>query len=162
MTFKTADLCDEFDSEVQSAEPLFRDFGGLKTFAGEIVTLRVSDDNSLIRRILEGPGAGRALVVDGGASTRCALVGDVLAQLAADNGWNGIVVHGCVRDSRELGSIPIGLKALHAVPRKSVKRGQGEPGATLSFAGVTWAPGAHLYADPDGILVSTRDLLKDR
>ncbi len=159
MQFKTADLCDAFDSEVRMAEPVFRDFGGVKTFGGRIVTLRAPDDNSLVRKILEEAGGGGVLVVDGAGSTRCALLGDQLAQLACDQGWSGVVIHGCVRDSRELRSIPVGVKALHAVPRKSLKRGRGEPGVQLDFAGVTFAPGDYLYADVDGILVASRDLL---
>ncbi len=159
---KTADLCDEFDSEVRVAEPIFRDFGGLRAFCGRVRTVRVRDDNSLVRAALETDGQGAVLVVDGGGSLRCALVGDRLGQLAYDNGWSGIVVHGCVRDSADLGTIPIGLKALASAPRKSRKRGEGEENVPLSFAGVVFKPGDHLYADPDGIVVADRDLQSGR
>lgn len=157
--FKTADLCDEFGPAVQVAEPLFRDYGGATAFGGQIVTVKVFEDNVRVRQTLETPGQGRVLVVDGGGSTRCALVGDRLAQLACDNGWAGIVVHGCIRDAAEIGAIPIGLKALNTVPRRSDKGGQGEREVPVRFAGVTFTPGHYLYADPDGVIVAGRELL---
>ncbi len=157
--FATTDLCDEFGAEVRVAEPLFRDWGGSASFAGPIETLRVFEDNALVRAALEAPGHGRVLVVDGGGSLRTALVGGNLAALAHRNGWAGIVVHGCIRDAAELAGIPVGVKALHASPRKSAKAGVGERGVPVTFAGITFEPGAHLYADGDGIVVSGRDLL---
>jgi regulator of ribonuclease activity A len=159
VSFTTPDLCDEFAQDVRAAEPLFRDWGGVPSFAGVIETVKVLDDNALVRQVLESDGRGRVLVVDGGGSVRCALVGGRLAALAYENGWSGLVVHGCVRDSAELADTPIGVKALHAVPMKSGKTGMGQRGIPVSFAGVTFAPGAHLYADRDGILVADRDLL---
>ena len=159
MGFTTADLSDEFGDEVRVAEPLLRDWGGRASFAGMVETLRVFEDNALVRQALEAPGRGRVLVIDGGGSLRTALVGGNLAALAHRNGWTGIVVYGCIRDTAELAGIPIGIKALQTVPRKSAKSGAGEPGVSVTFAGVTIAPGAHLYADGDGILVADRDLL---
>jgi regulator of ribonuclease activity A len=159
VNFKTADLCDEFESFVQVAEPLFRDYGGLTSFCGQIATVRVLEDNVLVREALETDGRRRVLVVDGGASMRCALLGDRLAQLACDNNWTGIVINGCIRDSVEISGIPLGVKALRAVPKKSGKQRVGEYGVAARFAGVTFAPGQYLYADEDGILVSNRDLL---
>ncbi len=159
MNFKTADLCDEFESFVQVAEPLFRDYGGLTSFCGQIATVRVLEDNVLVREALETDGRRRVLVVDGGASLRCALLGDRLAQLACDNNWMGIVINGCIRDSVEISSIPLGVKVLHAVPKKSGKEGIGERGVAARFAGVSFASGQYLYADEDGILISGRDLL---
>jgi regulator of ribonuclease activity A len=159
MAFTTADLCDEFGDEVRVVEPLFRDWGGSPSFAGMVETLRVFEDNALVREALEAPGRGRVLVIDGGGSLRTALVGGQLAALAARNGWSGLVVHGCIRDAAELAGVPIGVKALHSVPRKSAKTGAGERGVPVTFAGITIAPGAHLYADRDGILIATRDML---
>ena len=159
MGFTTADLSDEFGDEVRVAAPLFRDWGGSQSFAGMVETLRVFEDNALVRQALETPGRGRVLVVDGGGSQRTALVGGNLAALAHRNGWTGIVVHGCVRDAAEIAGIPIGLKALQAVPRQSSKGGVGERGVAVTFAGVTIVPGSYLYADQDGILVADRDLL---
>jgi regulator of ribonuclease activity A len=159
VSFTTPDLCDQFPQHLHVAAPLFHDWGGVRSFAGMIETVRVFEDNALVRQMLETAGQGRVLVIDGGGSVRCALLGGRLAALAHENGWSGIVVHGCVRDSAELADIPIGLKALHAVPMRSGKTGTGQRGIPVSFAGVTFAPGAHLYADRDGILVADRDLL---
>jgi len=159
MPFATTDLCDEFGAEVSVAEPLFRDWGGTASFAGPIETLRVFEDNGLVRQALEGPGQERVLVVDGGGSLRTALVGGNLAALAHRNGWAGLVVHGCIRDAAEIAATPIGVKALSAIPRKSAKAGAGERGVPVTFAGVTFFPGAHLYADRDGIVVADRNLL---
>jgi regulator of ribonuclease activity A len=155
---KTTDLCDAHPDAVQVAEPVFRDFGGLRAFHGPVATLRVRDDNSLVRAALSEPGLGRVLVVDGGGSTRCALLGDRLAALAVAHGWAGVVIFGCVRDAAALGSFPLGVKALAAHPRKSLKTGQGERDVTLELAGVRIRPGDHLYADEDGLLVAGRPL----
>lgn len=158
MTFKTADLCDQFSDELQVLEPMFSNFGGNGTFHGPVVTLKVFEDNSLVRKALEGPGQGRVLVVDGGASMRCALVGDQLAELAVRNGWSGIVVNGCIRDSEAIASLDIGVQAIGTHPLKSVKRGEGQHDVELRFAGARIAPGSFLYADDDGIVVAARAL----
>ena len=160
MDFTTPDLCDQFGAEVQVAEPLFRDFGGVRRFAGAIETVRVQDDNVLVREVLSGEGRGRVLVVDGGGSLRCALLGGQLATLAQTNGWTGVVVNGCVRDCSELAATAIGVKALHTSPRRSGKTGVGQRNLPLQFAGVTLRPGSYLYADEDGLIVAERDLLK--
>ncbi|MDQ3135967.1 MAG: ribonuclease E activity regulator RraA [Gemmatimonadota bacterium] len=162
MAFATTDLCDEFGDEVRVADPVFRDWGGTRTFAGPIDTVRVFEDNARVREALETPGLGRVLVVDGAGSLRTALVGGNLAALAHSNGWVGIVVHGCIRDVAELVGTPIGVKALHAAPRKSAKAGTGERGVPVTFASVTFVPGAHLYADADGIVIADRSLLAPR
>lgn len=159
MRFKTADLYDCHSEEVQVAEPLFRDFGQRQYFHGPVATVKCHEDNSLVRATLEKKGEGRVLVVDGGGSTRCALVGDRLGALGRDNGWSGIIVFGCIRDAEELGSIDIGVKALATNPRKSVKRQEGQTEIVLSFADVTFEPGHHVYADIDGIIVSKVPLL---
>ncbi|HET9725304.1 MAG TPA: ribonuclease E activity regulator RraA [Gemmatimonadales bacterium] len=159
MPVATADLCDEFGAEIRVAEPLFHDWGGSVAFAGPIETLRVFEDNALVRQVLEMHGRGRVLVVDGGGSLRAALVGGNLAALAHRNEWTGLLVYGCIRDSEELRTIPLGVKALAAVPRKSGKRGEGEQGVPVTFAGLTFTRGCHLYADRDGVIVADRDLL---
>jgi regulator of ribonuclease activity A len=158
MSTATTDLCDAFGQEVRVAEPLFRDYGGAAEFAGAIETLRVFEDNAIVRETLELPGQGRVLVVDGGGSRRTALVGGNLAALAARNGWSGIVVHGCIRDTADIAMTALGVKALGAVPRKSAKSGAGERSVPVTFAGLTFAPGAWLYADLDGIVVADRQL----
>lgn len=158
MTPSTADLCDAHRSDLQVAEPILRDFGGTRAFAGAIVTVQVHDDNVLVRHALNHPGEGRVLVIDGEGSLRCALLGDQLAQMAVDHGWAGIVVHGCVRDVARLHRLPLGIKALAACPARSGKEGKGRHGTTLRFAGVTFEPGAWVYADEDGLLVAPRKL----
>ena len=152
----TADLCDAHAPELQIAEPIFRDFGGTRGFSGAIVTVHVHADNVLVRHALNQPGEGRVLVVDGEGSLRCALVGDQLAQMAADHGWSGLVIHGCVRDVARLARVPLGIKALGACPVRSGKEGKGKHNVALHFAGVNFEPGAWLCADEDGLVVAPR------
>jgi len=118
----TADLYDEYGEVLTVLAPIFRDFGGRTNFCGAVATLKVYEDNSLVRDTLEMAGLGRILVVDGGGSLRCALVGDNLALLGQKNNWAGIIVFGCIRDSEQISCIDIGLKALTTNPRKSVKK----------------------------------------
>jgi len=157
--FATADLYDANEGKVQVALPMFADFGGRLTFSGPISTVKVHEDNTLVRQALEEKGEGRVLVVDGGESLRCALIGDMLAELGRDNGWNGIIVSGCIRDSAVIAGIDIGIKAIGTNPRKSVKLNTGQRDIPVSFAGVTFTPGEHLYADEDGILLSKEALI---
>lgn len=157
----TPNLCDKFGDRVAVAEPLFRDFGGKPAFAGEIETVRVFEDNTLVRRVLEGEGRGRVLVVDGGASRRCALVGGRLAALASANGWSGIVVNGCVRDVGEIAAVAMGIKALAACPKPPAKTGAGDRGVPVSFAGITFVPGHVVWGDEDGLVVGEPGLLTD-
>lgn len=160
MEFTTADLSDEHPDSVLAAEPVFRDFGGIDRFWGPIETVRVfEDDNALVRQALESKGGGRVLVVDGGGSLRSALVGGRLAGLALANGWAGLLINGCVRDSEELRRVPLGIRARAAIPRRGGKTGVGERGVPVTFAGVAFIPGHFLYADADGVLVSHRNLL---
>ena len=154
----TADLCDEHGGGVQVARPLLRAYGGVSAFCGPIATVQVQNDNTSVRLRLQEPGQGRVLVVDGGGSLDCALVGDQLAQLAVDNGWAGIVVHGCIRDSAAIGAMKLGVLALATLPRKSEKRGPGLHDTPVQFAGVTFTPGHYLYADADGIVVAEKPL----
>ncbi len=154
----TTDLCDAHP-DLQVCEPIFLDFGGELAFFGPIKTLKIFEDNALVRSVLETPGEGRVLVVDGGGSMRCALVGGNLGVLAVENGWAGIVVNGCVRDTEELSAQAVGIKALAPHPRKSEKGlHSGHEDRPLHFAGVHFHSGAWLYADGDGIVVSERAL----
>jgi regulator of ribonuclease activity A len=161
MEFKTADLCDRFSDEIWVAEPLLRDFGRLDTFAGRVVTLDVYEDSGLIQEALDEAGNGRVLVVDGGGSLRRALLGGRLAQLALDNDWKGIVMHGCVRHVARLSQMSMGIKALDAVPLASLSRGRGDRSRPVHFAGVTFRSGYYLFADADGIVVAPRNLLDE-
>ncbi len=156
MTFSTADLCDAMGDAVRVAEPVFRDYGGVRRFAGPAATLRVLEDNALVRSTLEQPGEGRVLVVDGGGSVRTALVGGTLAALAAANGWSGLVIHGAVRDLAELAGEAVGIRALGASPRRSAKAGRGEAGIEVTVAGIAVRPGNQVWADEDGIIVADR------
>lgn len=158
MSFTTPDLYDAHEKDVRVAEPLFRNYGGAARFSGPVATLKLHEDNSLVRTALEERGNGRVLVIDGGGSLRCALVGDQLAALAKNNGWAGIIVNGCIRDSAEIGRMDIGVKALNTNPRKSVKKGAGDRDIPVTFAGITFKPGDHVYADEDGLLVAAGKL----
>ena len=144
---------------MQIAEPILRQFGGNASFSGRVTTLKVFEDNTLIRSTLEKPTDAAVLVVDGGGSHRCALVGGNLAKLAADNGWQGIIVYGCIRDSVEINALPIGVRALHTHPSKSHKRGSGERDILISIAGVNFRSGCYVYADEDGIVVADDRLI---
>lgn len=157
-SFATADLFDEFGDALDVAEPLFRHFGGRRRFCGPIRTVSTFEDNTQVRATLETPGEGQVLVVDGIGSLRVALVGDQLGQLAIDNGWAGLLVHGCVRDSAALADMPIGVMALATNPAKSRKQNQGQVDVPLRFAGVGFVPGHWLYADEDGVVLCDRRL----
>jgi regulator of ribonuclease activity A len=159
MSHKTADLYDRFADKLQVAEPLFQDFGQRRSFEGKIKTLKVFEDNSLVRQLLEIDSPGTVLVVDGGGSTRCALLGDQLATLAVQNHFSGILIFGCIRDKAVLADLPIGIKAIAAIPVKSVKRGEGQIDIAVRFAGVEFKPGDYLYADDDGIVTASRPLV---
>lgn len=163
MSFKTADLLDNHESglgddSVRVVAPIFRSYGGRPSFSGRITTLKLFEDNSLVRELLAEDGAGRVLVVDGGGSMRCALVGDQLAILAHKNRWEGIVVYGCIRDSDDIKAIDLGVRALNTHPMKSVKKGVGERDLTVSFGGVRFKPGEWIYVDHDGVVVSAEAL----
>ncbi len=156
--FATPDLCDQHGDAVAVAAPVFRSFGGRRRFSGPIATLRCFEDNSFVRSLLLQDGQGHVLVVDGGGSLRCALVGDQLAALGVTNRWSGIVVNGCVRDTAALDRCDIGIFALAAHPRRSEKRNVGEPGVEVRFADVTFRPGEWVYADEDGLILSPKEL----
>lgn len=158
MAISTADLTDDHRENVRIAEAIFRDFGGKRAFAGPAETIKTFEDNSLVRTALEEPGEGRVLVVDGAGSKRCALLGDQLAALGAKNGWNGVIVYGCVRDTAILAETDLGVKALAPHPCKSEKRGRGERNVQVHFAGVIVNPGDFVYADTDGLIVSKTEL----
>ncbi|MET3923915.1 ribonuclease E activity regulator RraA [Devosia sp. 2618] len=150
----TADLVDTHDEHLTFCDyPLTR-FGRQEGFHGPIATLKCFEDNSLVRSTLEQAGDGRVLVVDGGGSTRCALVGDQIAQLAKDNGWAGIVINGSIRDSEIIGDMEFAIFALATSPKKSSKTGMGTLAQPINFGDATFVDGHYLYADGDGILVA--------
>lgn len=153
MRFSVPDICDDFLAELQVLEPLFTEFGGKKKFCGEIVTIKCFEDNSFVKQTLGSDGHGKVLVVDGGGSLRCALLGDMLGAMAAKNGWQGVLVYGCVRDVEILKDIDLGVRALKPYPLKSEKRNEGQRNIAVHFAGVDFKPGQYLYADENGIVV---------
>ena len=153
----TPDICDAHH-EVRVLDPLFVNFGGRDAFCGPIRTVKCFEDNSLVKEAVAEPGEGAVLVVDAGGSTRCAMLGDMLAEQAADNGWSGVIMYGCVRDVDVLAETELGVQALGAHPRKSEKRGEGQRDIPVTFAGVTLSPGEWLYADNNGILVASERL----
>ncbi|MEC4749942.1 ribonuclease E activity regulator RraA [Methylomicrobium sp. Wu6] len=160
MTFATARLCDAHAQEAhfQIVEPLFKSYGEKPVFWGRITTLKAFEDHALIETALQEPADGRVLVVDGGGSHRCALVDVELARLAVANGWQGLLLYGCVRDTALLAELPIGIRALHAHPLQSHQKNIGDRDLPLTFAGVNFKKDHFLYADHDGIVVSDRML----
>jgi regulator of ribonuclease activity A len=156
MAIVTADLYDERGDQLDSCDLQLRQYGGRHAFAGPVVTVLCHEDNALLKSILAEPGEGRVLVVDGGGSLHTALMGDVIAGMAVSNGWAGVVINGAVRDVAALRELDLGIKALGSNPRKSGKQGTGERDVPVTFGGVTFHPGAELFSDDDGILVTRR------
>ncbi|EPD84537.1 MULTISPECIES: ribonuclease E activity regulator RraA [unclassified Microbacterium] len=153
MTTPTADLYDERGDALDSLALQLQDIGGRVAFDGPIRTVRCHRDNALVKATLATPGAGAVLVIDGAGSLASALVGDLIAASAVDNGWAGIIVHGAIRDREAIGRLALGVKALGSNPRKSSKEGTGELDVPVEIAGVVFRPGAHVWADADGVLV---------
>ncbi len=158
MTFVTCDLCDENPELVRVVEPVFNNYGAHEAFYGEIVTVKCHEDNSVVKEQVGKPGDGKVMVVDGGGSLRCALLGDMLAANAAENGWAGLIIYGCIRDVDEIRKTPLGVQALRTIPIKSNRKGRGDLNIPVTFAGVTFNPGEYVYADNNGIIVSSEAL----
>ena len=157
--FATADLCDAHSDKLNIVAPMFMIFGARIAFAGQIRTLKVFEDNALVRQTLSTPSNGNVLVVDGGGSMRCALVGDQLALLAKQNNWSGVIVYGCVRDAVEINQIDVGIRALNTHPLRSLRKGIGDIDIPVVFGGVKFTPGQWLYADADGVVIAAEALL---
>ncbi len=154
MTISTADLYDERGDQLDSCHLQLRQYGGRRAFSGRIATVRCHEDNALLKTVLSEPGEGRVLVVDGGGSLRAALMGDVIAGIAVASGWAGVVINGVVRDVAALRDLDLGIKALGSNPRKSAKTGAGERDVPVTFGDAVFHPGAELFSDEDGILVT--------
>lgn len=157
MQYVTPDLCDAYP-EVAVVEPMFANFGGRDSFGGQIVTVKCFEDNSVVKAQVEQPGKGKVMVVDAGGSFRRAMLGDMLAAKAAENGWEGIIIYGCVRDVDVLAEIDLGVQALGSHPMKTEKRDIGDLNVEVSFGGVTFRPGDYVYADNNGIIVAAHEL----
>lgn len=164
--FVTCDLLDDHPQlDLQVVAPYidgkaFKSYGARKTFGGQVVTVKCYEDNSRVKELLATDGTGKVLVVDGGASMRCALMGDLIAESAVQNHWNGVVIYGCIRDVDAIARLDLGVHALAAIPQKSTRKGVGEVDLTLSFAGVVIRSGDYLYADNNGIVISRKALVK--
>jgi regulator of ribonuclease activity A len=157
-SLSTPDLSDAAP-DVCAIELQFINYGQIRQFAGPVVTIKCHEDNSLVKQCVEEAGQGRVLVVDGGGSMRRALLGDMLAEKAAANGWAGLVINGVIRDVDEIGRTALGVQALGCCPLKTEKRGVGQRDINLHFGGVVIAPGNYIYADNNGVIVSQRPLL---
>ena len=164
MSIATTDLCDQFENDIHAGlihvlPPVFQSYGQAQAFHGQAVTFKVFEDNTLIKKALENDnGTGKVMIVDGGASVRCALVGGNIAKAGTQNGWAGIVVDGCVRDTGEINELAIGVRALAAMPLRSLKKGAGERDLGVYIQGVRVNPGDWVYADADGVVVSPKAL----
>jgi len=171
MTPENFVTCDLLDANPESQVCLpniegksFYSFGGKDRFCGEIVTVKCFEDNSHVKSLLNSNGtdkngAGKVLVVDGGGSMRCALLGDMIAQSALDNGWAGVVVYGCVRDVDDMAQMEIGVMALGCIPRKSTRRDEGQTDIEIRFGDLTLNSGMFIYADNNGMIASDKPLL---
>ena len=158
MEYNTSALCDIYSEQVDVVEPMFSNFGGSASFAGQITTVKCFEDNGLIREVLEQDGVGRVLLIDGGGSLRRALIDAELASLAEENEWEGLVVYGCVREVDELEDMSIGIQALASIPVGAVSQSVGEVDVPVNFGGVTFIPEDYLYADNTGVILSQEPL----
>ena len=158
MEYNTSALCDIYSEQVDVVEPMFSNFGGCASFAGQITTVKCFEDNGLIRETLDQDGIGRVLLIDGGGSLRRALVDAEMAALAEENEWEGIVVYGCVREVDELEEMNIGIQAIASIPAGSPTTGTGDTDVPVNFGGVTFLPEDYLYADNTGVILSQEPL----
>lgn len=158
LVFSTPDLSDSAPEARALLHP-WRDYGAVTCFGGVAVTVKCFEDNSLVKDLVHQSGAGRVIVVDGGGSMRRALLGDQLAAKAVENGWSGLVIAGAVRDVEILETLELGIKALGACPQKTDRRGEGQQGIPVEIGGQEVCSGAYIYADRNGVLVSSEALL---
>lgn len=165
MKLSTPDLCDLHENDpaagLRVLDGIFRNYGGRSEFFGQVVTIKCFEDNSVVKQLVDTPGAGKVILMDGGGSLRRAILGDMLAEKAANNGWSGLIINGCIRDCDEIGNIPIGVKALNTHPMKTEKRGLGDLDVPVSFAGHTINPGDWVYADRNGVVLSVKPLTQE-
>ena len=158
MKYLTPELCDKYPDLVRVVEPIFKNYGGKSSFGGQIVTIKCHEDNSVVKETAGTPGNGKIIVVDGGGSLRRALLGDLIAENAVQNGWEGFIVYGCIRDVDAISTMNLGVKALNTNPLKTEKKGIGDLNIPVSFGRVTFKPGEYVYADSNGIIVSSKPL----
>jgi regulator of ribonuclease activity A len=160
MNISTSDLCDAYPDLVRIVDPIFRNYGGKSSFGGEIVTIKCFEDNSRVKESAGTKGEGKVMVVDGGGALKKALLGDLIAETALKNGWEGFIIYGCIRDVEPIGAMKIGVKALNSIPLKTQRKGEGENNVQITFGGVNFNPGEFVYCDETGIIVSSEPLIK--
>ena len=158
MFIDTSELCDLYAEQVDVVEPIFSSFGGVSNFYGKVTTVKCFESNGLIAEVLEENGEGRVLVIDGGGAVRRGLIDAELAQLAVDNGWEGIIVYGAVRQIQQLENLDIGIHALAPIPVSADESSAGESDIPVNFGGVTFSPEDYIYADLTGIILSQEPL----
>jgi len=158
MKYLTPELCDKYPDLVRVVEPIFKNYGGKSSFGGQIVTIKCHEDNSVVKETAGTAGNGKIIVVDGGGSLLRALLGDLIAENAVQNGWEGFIIYGCIRDVDAISTMNLGVKALNTNPLKTEKKGIGDLNIPVSFGGVTFKPGEYVYADSNGIIVSSKPL----
>ena len=161
MNYNVPDLCDAYPELIEVVAPIFKCFGARESFGGIITTIKCFEDNSLVADTVKESGENKVLIVDGGGSTRCGLLGDNLAQEAVSNGWQGIVIYGCIRDIDIINRLDLGVKAINANPKKSVKRGMGQRDLPVSFGSVLFNPGEFAYGDNNGLIISRVSLVQE-
>ncbi|MCK5391377.1 MAG: ribonuclease E activity regulator RraA [Deltaproteobacteria bacterium] len=158
MNVSTPDLCDAYPDLTRILEPIFKNYGGKTSFGGEIVTVKCFEDNSRVKENAGKAGQGKVMVVDGGGSLKKALLGDLIAETALNNEWEGFIIYGCIRDVEPISTMKIGVKALNSIPLKTQRKGEGENNVRITFGGVTFNAGEYVYADTTGIIVSSMPL----
>ena len=158
MKYLTPELCDKYPDLVRVVEPIFKNYGGKSSFGGQIVNIKCHEDNSVVKETAGTAGNGKIIVVDGGGSLRRALLGDLIAENAVENGWEGFIIYGCIRDVDSISTMNLGVKALNTNPLKTEKKGIGDLNIPVSFGGVTFKTGEYVYADSNGIIVSSKPL----
>ena len=158
----TPDLCDSYAADstacLKVLDAIFNSYGGHTEFYGQVVTIKCFEDNSVVKQLVDTPGEGRVIVMDGGGSLRKAILGDRLAAKASENGWAGLIINGCIRDCEEIAAIDLGVKAINTHPVKTEKRGLGDLNISVTFAGQTIEPGDWIYADNNGVIVTKVEL----
>ncbi|WED22337.1 putative 4-hydroxy-4-methyl-2-oxoglutarate aldolase [Vibrio sp. JC009] len=152
------EICDKYEDQVTLLDLPLQSFGQRYAFFGEVVTVRCFHDNSMVREVLSQDGKGKVLFVDGNGSCKKALLGDQLAILAIENGWEGVIVYGAVRDVAALAEMDIGIKALAACPFKTEAKGAGETNVSITMNKQTVLPGDYVYADWNGTLIAHEEL----
>ena len=158
MEYNTSELCDIYADLIDVVEPIFSNYGGRFSFGGKVVTLKCFESNGLIKDVLSQDGSGQVLVIDGGGSTRRALLDASIVELAQKNHWDGIICYGSVRDVDTLEDFDIGIQALVSIPVGANDELTGEADVAINFGGVTFLPDDHVYADNTGIILSPEPL----